>query len=172
MGKILLHSIRFVLFVLVQVLILNNLELRWGIYPMLYPLFIMLLPLEMTTVPLLLVSFALGISIDAFSNTFGLHASAAVVFAYFRPVIFKLLAPRDGYESEVEGNIYEMGYRWFIYAFGLLLLIHHTWYFLIEHFKLNELLMVLKKTGLSVVLSFVLSLLVQLIFVSRNKSER
>jgi len=172
MGRILLHSIRFVLFVFVQVLILNNFELAWGVYPMLYPLFIMLLPLEIGTVPLMLIGFAIGISIDAFSNTFGLHASSAVLFAYFRPLIFKLFAPRDGYESEAEGNMFEMGPRWFIYTFGLLLLIHHTWYFAVEHFKFNEILLVLRKIGLSVVLSFVLSWLVQLIFVSKKKSER
>lgn len=172
MGRILLHSIRFTLFLLVQVVILNNFELGWGIYPMLYPLFIILLPLELGAIPLMIVSFALGLAIDSFSNTYGLHASASLAFAYFRPLIFKLFAPRDGYESDMEGNIYEMGPRWFIFTFGSLLLIHHTWYFLIEHFKLNELLFVLRKIALSVTLSFMLSWLIQLIFVSRNKSER
>jgi len=172
MGRILVHSIRFILFVLVQILILNQFEPGLGAYAMLYPLFIMLLPFEMGTVPLMLVAFALGFSIDIFSNKFGLHASSAVVMAYFRPVIFKLFAPRDGYESENESNIYEMGYRWFIYVFGILLIIHHTWFFLIEHFKLNEFPLLMRKIGLSVLLSFTLSLLVQLIFVSRKKSER
>src|SRR3989338_8399820 len=83
--------------------------------------------------------------LDALSNTFGLHASSALIFAYFRPVIFKLFAPRDGYENTEESNIYTMGTRWFIYAFGLLLLIHHTWFFLIEIFKLNEILLLLRK---------------------------
>ena len=172
MGRILIHTLRFVLFVLVQVLILNNLELGWGIYPMLYPLFLMLLPLSLGTVPLLLIAFVLGLTIDALSNTFGLHASAALIFAYFRPLIFKLFEPRDGYESEDESTVYARGFRWFLYTFGLLLLIHHTWFFIIEIFSWNEWLLLLRKIGLSVPLSFTLSWLVQLIFVSGKRTER
>lgn len=172
MRGIILHTVRFIVFVLFQVLVLNHLEIQWGIYPMLYPLFILLLPFEMATVPLLLIAFALGLSIDVLSNTFGLHASSALVFAYFRPVIFKLFAPRDGYENTEESNIYTMGTRWFIYSFGLLLFIHHTWFFLIEIFKLNEVLLLLRKIGLSVPFSFLLALFVQFIFVSKKKSER
>lgn len=172
MGRILIHGLRFGLLALLQVLVLNNLGLGWGIYPMLYPLFIFLLPLEMTTVPLMFLAFALGLSIDTLSNTYGLHASSAVVFAFFRPLVFKLFAPRDGYENIVESNMFEMGTRWFLYTFGLLLLIHHTWFFLIEIFKWNEWLLLLRKIAFSVPLSFLLSLLVQLIFVARKKTER
>lgn len=163
---------RFVLFAVFQVLVLNELELGWGVYPMLYPLFILMLPFEMTTVPLLLIAFVFGLSIDALSNTFGLHASSALIFAYFRPVIFKLFAPRDGYENVEEANLYSMGPRWFISAYGLLLLIHHTWFFLIELFTLNEWLLLLRKIGLSVPLSFLFSWLVQLIFIPKRQSER
>ena len=172
MGVIIIHSIRFVLFAIFQIVILNNLEINWGIYPMLYPLFIFMLPFEIGTVSLLLVSFAFGMTIDAFSNTYGLHASSALVFAYCRPLIFKFFAPRDGYENVEESNLYTMGTRWFILAFGSLLIIHHTWYFLVEIFKLNEWLLLFRKIALSVPLSFLLSLIVQLIFVSKKKSER
>jgi len=172
MGVIIIHSIRFLLFAIFQIVVLNNLEINWGIYPMLYPLFIFMLPFEMATVPLLLVAFAFGMTIDAFSNTYGLHASSALVFAYFRPLIFQFFAPRDGYENIEESNLYSMGTRWFIYAFGSLLIIHHTWYFLIEIFKVNEWLLLLRKIVLSVPLSFLLSLIVQFIFVSKKKGER
>lgn len=172
MGRIIVHSIRFLLFAFFQILVLNNLEIGWGTYPMLYPLFLFMLPFEMTTIPLLLIAFAFGMTIDVFSNTFGLHASSALVFAYFRPQIFKLFAPRDGYENVEEANLYTLGTRMFISTFGLLLLIHHTWFFLIEVFKLNESLLLLRKIGLSVPLSFLFSLIVQLIFVSGRRSER
>jgi rod shape-determining protein MreD len=172
MGGIILHSLRFVLFILIQVLVLNNLELGWGIYPMLYPLFILLLPFEMGTVALMLIAFALGLAIDSLSNTYGLHASSALVMAYFRPLVFKLFAPRDGYDNVEESNLPTMGMRWFISAYGLLLLIHHTWFFLLEIFTLNEWLLLLRKIALSVPISFLFSWIVQLIFVSKKKGER
>ncbi|WP_148235418.1 rod shape-determining protein MreD [Fluviicola taffensis] len=160
------------MFVLFQVLILNNIEPGFGIYPMIYPLFIFMLPFQLGTVPLMLLSFIFGLVIDSFSNTFGLHASSAVIMAFFRPLIFKWLSPRDGYESVESVNVYSMGGRWFLYAYGTLLLIHNTWFFFIESFKLNEFLWVLLKIGLSVPTSFILSLLVQFIFVSNKKEIR
>lgn len=62
MTGIVKHIIRFALFAFFQVLILNNLELGWGVYPMLYPLFIFLLPFEMATVTLLLIAFFFGMT--------------------------------------------------------------------------------------------------------------
>ena len=172
MNSFVINSIRFVLFVLFQVLILNNLEPGLGLYAMIYPLFIFMLPFQMGTVPLMLLSFVFGLVIDSFSNTFGLHASSAVVMAFFRPIIFKWLSPRDGYEAVEAVNVYSMGGRWFLYAYGTLLLIHHTWFFTIESFKLNEFIWILLKIGLSVPSSFLLSLLVQFIFISNKKAVR
>jgi hypothetical protein len=173
MGNVIVkHSVRFVLFILVQVLILNFVEPGWGIYPMLYPLFIMLLPFELGTVWLMAIAFATGFAIDRLSNSYGLHASAAVAFAYARPAIFKLFEPRDGYEPETDPSVYGMGTRWFFSAYGILLLIHQTWYFLAEHFNMNEWLLLLRIIALNTAITFVLSLLVQFIFVSRRRSER
>lgn len=172
MNYIVLNSFRFVLFVLFQVLILNNVEIAGGMYIMTYPLFLLLLPFEISTVMLMLIAFVFGISIDAFSNTFGLHASSAVVFAFFRPLVFKLFSPRDGYDNVETSTVYTMGFRWFLYAFGLLLLIHHSWYFLIEQFKWNEFPLILRKLVLSLPVSFGICLLIQFIFVDKKKKER
>lgn len=172
MNSFVLNSIRFVLFVLFQALILNNLEPGLGLHAMIYPLFIFMLPFQMGTVLLMLISFVFGLVIDSFTNTFGLHASSAVVMAFFRPIIFKWLSPRDGYESVEAVNVYSMGGRWFLYAYGTLLLIHHTWFFTMESFKLNEFIWILLKIGLSVPSSFLLSLLVQFIFISNKKAAR
>jgi rod shape-determining protein MreD len=170
MNYIVANSIRFGLLVLFQIVVLNYLELDFGIYPMLYPMFILMLPIDLGAVPLMLLSFLIGLLIDSASNTFGLHASSAVLMAYFRPQIFNWLSPRDGYETEITPTLYSMGSRWFITAYGTLLLIHHTWYFFVESFKLNEFFWILLKIVLSVIASFLLSLLVQFIFVS-NKSN-
>lgn len=172
MNVIVSNSIRFVLLVLVQVLILNNLEIGFGIYPMLYPLFILLLPIEMTTVTLMFISFFFGLTIDAFSNTFGLHASSAVVFAFFRPLIFKLFAPRDGYEMNEMNALNLLSIRWFIVSFIVLLYIHHTWFFIIEVFKWNEFLLILQKISLSAPVSLGLSLIVRTAFMDKSKKER
>lgn len=171
MNQILRNSLRFIFFLLVQVLVLNQIEIGFGIQLMIYPLFILLLPVDTSVSGLLLLAFLLGISIDAMSNTYGLHASALLIVAYFRPVIFKLFAPRDGYDLLLETNLHTMGHRWFLNVFGILLLMHHFWFFLIEMFKLNEFLFVLQKTALSAPLSFLLCILVHYLFMSKSSSK-
>lgn len=170
MRVVFVHSIRFFFLIVLQTLVFNQLE-RFGIHPMIYPMAIMLLPFSTNSVVLLLVSFVLGFSIDLFSNTGGLHASSLLVFALFRPIIFKAFSPRDGYDPSKEGSIFEMGYLWFFYTFGVLLLIHHAWFFFMEVFKFSEMLYVLKKLSLSVVVSFTLVVLLQFLFLKRKVTK-
>jgi hypothetical protein len=136
---------------------------------MIYPLFIALLPMETNTFVLLGFAFGLGIFIDAMSNTYGLHTSSLLVFAYLKPIIYNVFAPRDGYDQVPETNVHQMGLSWFLRSFGLLLLIHHFWFFLLEMFKLNEILFVLQKTLLSVIISFIVCILLQYLFIRKPK---
>ena len=167
MNRILSHIFRFALFLIIQVLVLNQVELGAGTLLMIYPLFIVLLPVEINVFLLLFLAFALGISIDALSNTYGLHASSLLLLAYFRPIIFKAFAPRDGYETDMELNVHTMGFRWFFQTFGLLLLIHHFWFFLIELLRFDEILYVLQKTIFSLPLSFALCVLIQFLIIRK-----
>lgn len=169
MKSILIHTVRFVFFVVAQTLVFNQFEIGFGIHPMIYPLFIVLLPFEVRTIPLMFLAFAMGICIDAFSNTYGLHTSSLVLMAYIRPIVFKAFSPRDGYDPLKEGNFFEMGHRWFFLAFGSLLLIHHFWFFTIEIFKFNEFFYTLKKLILSAPISYLFCLLFQYIFLKRAK---
>lgn len=164
---------RFLILVLIQILIMNHLHVSFlHFYPMVYPLFIMLLPVAMRPVMLLLLAFCIGFVVDIYSDTFGLHASASVVFAYFRLSVLKWFTTRDEFENESTPDIASMGFRNFVLAYGTLLLIHHVWYFTIEIFKLNEILLLLQKILVSLIASLGFSLLIQLIFLSSTRQER
>lgn len=171
MKLIITQLIRFVLFVLIQALVFNQLEIGLGIQVMIYPLFLMLLPFETSVLVLLLLAFIMGLSIDAISDTYGLHTSSLLIVAYMRPIIFNIFAPREGYDTIKEASFFEMGQRWFISVFGLLLLIHHLWFFVFEMFNMSELPLILQKTILSVPLSFLLCIFLQVIFVTKPKER-
>ena len=128
----------------------------------------MLLPFEMSVIRLLLVSFLLGVFIDAFSNTFGLHASSLVFLAYIRPVVFRWFAPRDGYDNIKTPSIFDMGNRWFLIVFGSLLIFHHLWFFTMESFSFGELLLILQKTFPSALLSFTVCIILQTLFLKKS----
>lgn len=171
MKNILKHIFRFAFFVVAQTLVFNQFEIGYGIHPMIYPLFIVLLPFEIGTISMMFLAFAMGICIDALSNTYGLHTSSLVFIAYIRPLVFKAFGPRDGYDPLKEGSIFEMGQKWFFLSFGTLLVLHHFWFFTIEIFKFNEFFYILKKLILSAPLSYLFCLLYQYIFLKRTKGQ-
>jgi len=165
-----IHIIRFVLFILAQGLIFGKLDFGFGIHPMIYPLFILMLPFDLSAIVLMIIAFLMGISVDFFMNTFGLHASASVIIAYFRPEIFKLFSPRDGYESFRQPSAGDLGYSWFLSVAGLMVLIHHLWFFFLEYFKLSDWFYILQKTLLSGLLTLLIFILIQIIFFKKQKA--
>lgn len=169
MNEIIRHIIRFFILIILQTLVLNQIEPGWGIQLMPYPLFIFLLPIEIGLLPLMLLAFLMGISIDSLSNTYGLHASSLLVFAYMRPMIFELFTPRDGYDPLLQPTLFDMGAKWFYKTFGLLLLIHHFWFFLLEILHVGQVLFILQKTVLSIFFGFLLCVLYQYLFIGKKQ---
>jgi hypothetical protein len=165
------YLFQFIAYVLAQALVFNQLEIDYGIQFMIYPLYILLLPYDLNIFLSMLIAFIFGLSIDIISNTFGLHASSALLIAYLRPYFFKMFEIRDGYDPGMELSTKNMEFRWILSVHGLLLLIHHFWFFLIEIFKFNEMWFVFQKTILSMPISLGICLLIQSIFLRKSKQR-
>lgn len=163
------YGVYFILIVLIQGLVVNNIQLSEYINPLIYPVMILMLPFELNVLVSLLVAFALGISVDAFSNTFGLNASASLIIGYLRPTILNLIKPRDGYDPVLLPSIHDMGKLWFLTYATVLLFIHHLWFFLIEFLRFDQILHILLKTVASTALSLLLIVLFQYIFYTPSK---
>ncbi len=129
------YLFNFVVFVLLQVLLLNNIQFSGYVNPYLYVLFIITLPFPTPKWLLLLLGMVTGITIDVFMNTFGLHAAATVFMAYMRPGVLTLIAPRDGYETGKLPVPAHYGYLWFIKYAVLMVLLHHLFLFIVEAFS-------------------------------------
>lgn len=162
------HIIRFLLIVLAQSLIFGQMEFIYGVHIMIYPLFIMLLPFEISTILLLIVSFFLGISVDLFMNTFGLHASSAVLIAFLRPTIYKLFAPREGYDLLKEPTIQAYGFKWFFATHFIVITVHHLYFFTMEYFSFININHILLKTLLSSIFTFLIFVAIQFIFFKKK----
>lgn len=159
----------FVLIVLLQGLVVNNIQINEYLMPMIYPIMILMLPFNQNTLVSMAVALVLGLCVDAFSDTFGLHASAAVLIGYLRPPLMKYIQPKEGYDNALLPTVHDMGIVWFgIYA-SLLLFIHHLWFFSIEIFRIDQILLILGKTFFSFLFSFILILLFQYIFYKPSK---
>lgn len=138
LNEILKNIYRYAILVGVQVLIINNIELGRFINPFIYVLFIIGLPFETPKWLLLLSAFIIGITVDMFNDTAGMHAAACVFMAYLRPTVLKLFSPRDGYEFGAQPTIQYLGVPWFLSYSAILILLHHLALFYIEVFRFSE----------------------------------
>lgn len=160
--NLLTYPILFVFMVLLQVLVLNNIQLSGFINPYLYIIFILWLPVEMNKVLVMFISFLLGLSVDVFSNTPGMHAAASVFLAFCRPYILLFMAPREGYEGDQVPGIQSFGLSWFITFSAIAVLLHHTFLFYVEVFRFSEFFSTLGRVLASFVFTMLLVILAQL----------
>jgi rod shape-determining protein MreD len=158
------NIIRFITLVLLQVLILNNVQFSGYINPYLYVLFILLLPLNIENWILIILAFLLGLSVDIFSDTLGLHSAATVFMAFCRPAIIRLGYKKPDYETtNIIPSIKALGFRWFLtYAF-ILVGIHHFLLFYIEEFNFHDFFTTFFRTILSIIATLILIILSQFI---------
>src|SRR6476620_3053605 len=148
MNSTLLYNIaRFILLLAAQILIFNNMNFLGYINPYPYILFIILYPVNGNKTALLLSSFVLGIIMDMFCNSGGVHAAACVLLAYYRPLIFKFSFGLSYEYQTVKLNDVLTPER---FSFILIaVVIHHFTLFLLEVFRLNFLWEIFLKTLLS-----------------------
>ena len=152
---------RFIVLVLLQVLLIDHMQISGYIQPFFYVIFILLLPFETPGWLVLVSAFFLGLSIDFFENTPGLHASATVFMGFLRPGLLKLIAPRDGYEPQTYPRIFYYGTNWFVKYSLILIFAHHLMLFFLEVFTMTYFFETLLRVFLSTIFSFVLIVLSQ-----------
>lgn len=164
------HIPAFFLLCSLQILILNNLQLGGMVNPYLYVLFLISLPFETSRVTLMLLGFGLGLVIDIFTRTLGLNVAACVLMAYLREPVYRLFAPREGYDATVNPSAGSMGWGWLISVSAILVFIHHTALFVLEEFRFTSFFWTLAKIFLNTLFTLVMIVLAEL-FTYRAKSR-
>ena len=135
------HFIKYLsllpLFVLLQVLVLNEILFFSYINPYLYLALILSLPLKTPKWFLLLYAFFLGFFIDLFGGSLGFHSTATVLIAFLKPAISKITIPHNILEVNDEICMNKIGNKSFIMYSLILLLFHNTVLFLLEHLSFS-----------------------------------
>jgi rod shape-determining protein MreD len=171
MNKTALQIIRFVVLVLLQVLVINHIRLGGYVHPYIYLIFIMLLPFNTPKWQLLVLGFVLGLTVDLFTGTPGLHAGATTLMAFCRPSIIKLVTGNQKFENITEPNLGQLGGIWFLRYVLCMVLIHHFALFLLESFSFRLIGQVLLRLLLSVPVSVFLIMMILYIFKREKKRE-
>ena len=166
-NSIFRFSLIFIVLMLLQVLIFNNIQFSGYVNPYVYILFILLLPVEIPSWILLLFSFITGMLMDFFVGSPGMHTFATVLAGFIRPFVLRAVSPRDGYEPNSAPSMLTYGFIWFLTYSLIIVLVHHTALFYIEVFRLTEFFRTLLRVILSTVFSVTFILLLE--FYRRGK---
>lgn len=156
------YVIMFFVLVLIQVLVLNQVQFSGYINPYLYVLFVMLLPLSSPRYIVLPLAFLIGLTIDIFSNSLGVHAAATTFMAYFQPLIIRLISTHEEDRSEFPG-LKQNGFLWFLYYTIGMVVMHHFILFYLEIFSFQNFFHTLYRVILSSLFSIFVIVLSQFV---------
>ena len=150
------------IFVLIQILLLNNIQFISYINPLVYLVLIITLPQDTEKWFIILYAFFIGILLDIFEGNMGLNSSSLVFIAFITPYLHKTLIPKNSIDDRDKLNLQVLGLKTFsVYAFSVIF-IHHTFLFTLENFSSNDIIFLLFKVLLASIVTFVIILIFQL----------
>ena len=171
MSKLISNSLRFILLVFIQIFLLKNIVFYDLNVPYLYVLFILLLPFETPNWVLFFFSFLIGITVDLFNDTLGLHAAASTILALVRILFISVTVQKDNYDSDPEPSLSIMGFRWFFFYALILTFIHHFFLLNFEVFKFSEIPSTLSRVILSSLITLTLIFISELLFFRKKQRK-
>lgn len=162
------HIIRFLLYILLQVLVLKEINLVGTnhnyVFIIIYPVAILTLPIRIPQFFIILIAFAIGFIVDLFYMSPGVHAGACLWMVLCRPLVLRLFEPKNGYQTDISPTISNLGILWFSKYASVLLFVFFLSYFILEIFTFVYAEEIFLKTILSFLVSSIIIFLVQLFY--------
>ena len=152
----------FVLLILAQVLLFNQINIFGFVNPMLYLLFLVMYPFDKNQTFYIFIGFILGFFIDFLSQTDGAHTIASLTVSYLRPIIMKY---SYGLTSEKPKSLLTDPRKTNNFFFLLVFIsIHHLIYFAIAYFSADAFLLIIKNSLFTIIFSLILILLISSLY--------
>ncbi|MFD2725312.1 rod shape-determining protein MreD [Hyunsoonleella rubra] len=161
------HIIRFVLLVLFQGILFNHINFLGYINPYIYILFIIFFPVKNNRLAFIFISFLLGLTIDMFADSGGIHAAASVTIAYVRPVFLKFAFGSMYEHQNIKFDNTDFSAK--VVYIGILTILHHIILFSLEIFNISNILSILQKTLFSGIFTILMIVLLSIIFSRKTK---
>jgi hypothetical protein len=168
-GFSIIQLVAFVLYIAFQIIFLKNIVLFHVAFCFVYIGFLLLLPVETGRLLMMIIGFLMGIIVDTFYDSLGLHAFASVFIMFIRNPWLSWLTPQGGYDAGSIPSIESNGIQWFlVYSFPLVL-IHHALLFFIEVGGFQYTGFTLLKIVFSVLFTGFIIIMLQFLFPGRKR---
>lgn len=156
-SNFILNLIRFIVLLAIQILVLEQVKFGGWINPYLYILFILLYPINSNRFGFIAASFSLGIIMDMFCDSGGVHATACLLLAYFRPGFLKF-AFGLSYEYQTIRIAEKLSVDRFTYIMSSILF-HHLILFSLELYRFDLFFEIITRTILSTIFTFIICII-------------
>ena len=167
-SKLIINNIlRFMLLIALQVLVLNHVYLGIEVSPVVYILFILMLPTNCNKLLMIFLAFLAGLCVDIFSNTLGFHTFAATLIGFLRVTFANRMVNQDDKAVETP-SLRSVGMKQFSFYTLILTAIYCFTYQMLEAFDFAEILSVLLLTVVNTIITYLLILLLQYLFIRKK----
>jgi len=166
-NLVILNSIRFIVLVLLQTLVLNHINFLGYINPLPYIIWVFLFPIRKNKSLFLILSFLLGLSIDFFSDSGGINAAATLFIAYIRLPLLKVILRKSDFDFLLFNLRLISFSKAFLFIVSLTF-IHHFIVFSLEYFSFNAFTTILSTAFFTSIFTIIVSVLGITIF-TKNK---
>ena len=162
------NAFRFIGLLFLQILIFNNINLFGYLNPYPYVAFVFLFPFKKERSALLILSFLIGLSLDFFTDSGGIHAASTLFIAYFRLYFVQLILRKSEFEY-FTFQLNSVSIDKVLMYFFVLIFVHHFIMFSLEFFEIQSFFEILKRTLLSTIFTFLVTTFGHYILVSKKK---
>lgn len=166
--EVVANILRFVIFLLLQGLLFNYIDLFGGLaIPFPYIFAMLMLPFNTPKWAFVFIGFFYGLAMDIFTDTLGIHTSACVFLGFVQPFVTRLIPVKEHFGVVDSPTVASRGSQWYLTYSSILVLLHHIWLFAIEWFKFTNLHWLLLKILLSSAFTLIIMLLFQFLLYTR-----
>lgn len=163
---------RFIILMLIQVMVLNHVRLGGYITPMLYVLFLLMLPTQLDRMWMLLTGFLTGLCADIFSGMMGYHTAACTLVVFIRVIFADKIITGNDDEKKDTPTFRSVGFLTYTSYSLFLFIIFYLMYFNLLIFSLKDIGRILLSTILSTIVTWLLALLYQSFMPRTEKKGR
>ena len=156
MSKTVLQFILGFILVLAQVIVFNHICLFNVAVPLVFIYLLVRLPITLSVNWMLTIGFFLGLTVDIFSDTYGMNTLACTIEAMMRKPILRLYVPREEDLTRPEPSMYSLGTATYLKYLLTLTLLYCSLIFLIEAFTFFNPVRLLLRIVFSTILSMAL----------------
>ncbi|MBQ4376765.1 MAG: rod shape-determining protein MreD [Bacteroidales bacterium] len=167
---VLQNIIRLIILMLIQLIVLNNVTPITLLMPNIVLLFLLMMPTNTGRIPMLLISFFIGLLLDLFSNTLGFQCFAFTMVAMAR-ILFadRMLLNNEPIDINCPSFRVVSFQNYTVYSITLLFIYYLT-YIVLEAFSFYNVWFMVLSIFVNVIVTWILVIIYQLALIPEEKS--